>query len=255
MGGIPGSGAVEQKPVAQSLDAPQSADYYRPCVHTKSGKAPFFPRWADDFVRFFGLLAVGGLVYMVWLLMYSTQPLSTMRGYMPDQPIPYSHKLHAGELGIDCRYCHVGVEKAASASIPPTSTCMNCHSHIKTTSDKLIPVRNSFATGMPVEWKRVHDIPDFAYFNHSAHISKGVGCASCHGRIDKMEVVWKEAPMNMGWCLECHRRPEQFLRPKDQITNMAYGTDLTKEEQWAKGVQLREEYKVNPRTSCSTCHR
>jgi hypothetical protein len=135
---------------------------------------------------------------------------------------------------------------------------MNCHSHIRTTSPKLELVRESFNTGMPIEWKRVHDIPDFAYFNHSAHINKGIGCASCHGRIDKMEVVWKDKTMNMGWCLECHRRPEQFLRPKDQITNMAYGiTDppLTPEEQWKKGEELRKEYDVNPRTSCSTCHR
>jgi hypothetical protein len=135
---------------------------------------------------------------------------------------------------------------------------MNCHSHIKTQSTKLEVVRASYNSGMPVEWKRVHDLPDFAYFNHSAHINKGVGCASCHGRVDKMEVVWKEEPMNMGWCLECHRRPEQFLRPLDQITNMEYGytaPKLTDKEQWAKGVELRRLNNVNPRTSCSTCHR
>jgi hypothetical protein len=194
---------------------------------------------------------------MLWLLLYSTQPLTQMRGYQPKQPVPYSHELHAGQLGIDCRYCHVGVEVAAAASIPPTSTCMNCHSHIKTTSTKLEPIFTSFRTGMPVEWKRVHDIPDFAYFNHSAHINKGVGCASCHGRIDKMDDkgVWKEKPMNMGWCLECHRRPEQFLRPKSEITNMAYGENMSAKEQWDEGVKLRAENDVHPRTSCSTCHR
>jgi hypothetical protein len=205
-----------------------------------------------------GLLTLGGGVFMLWLLLYSTQPLTQMRGYQPKQPIPYSHALHAGQLGIDCRYCHVGVEVAAQASVPPTSTCMNCHSHIKTKSEKLEPLFASFNRGTPVEWHRVHDLPDFAYFNHSAHINKGVGCASCHGRIDKMEVVWKEKPLNMGWCLECHRRPEQFLRPKDQITNMAYGmTDppLSAEEQLAKGAELMKEYNVKPRTSCSTCHR
>ena len=229
-------------------------------MHAKQSKAPLFPRWVDDAARLFGLLSLGGTVYLLWLLLYSTQPLSQMRGYMPTQPVPYSHELHAGQLGIDCRYCHVGVETAASASIPPTSTCMNCHSHIKTTSPKLELVRESFNTGMPVEWKRVHDIPDFAYFNHSAHINKGIGCASCHGRIDKMEVVWKEKTMNMGWCLECHRRPEQFLRPKDQITNMNWGYlpgvgPQSAQEQLEQGAQLAKQNDVHPRTSCSTCHR
>lgn len=248
---------AEQNAARISLDARRFGHYYRSCVHIKSGKGPFFPRWADDLARLFGLLAVGGGVYAVWLLMYSTQPLSTMRGYKPEQPLPYSHKLHAGELGIDCRYCHTGVETGAAATIPPTSTCMNCHTNIKGASDKLILVRDSAGSGMSVEWKRIHDLPDFAYFDHSIHVNSGIGCASCHGRVDKMEVVWKEEPMNMGWCLECHRRPEQFLRPKDQITNMDYGYNppLSPEEQWEIGTRLRAEYNINPRTSCSTCHR
>ncbi len=125
----------------------------------------------------------------------------------PTQPVPYSHALHVGQLGMDCRYCHTGVEVAAAATIPPTQTCMNCHSKVRANSEKLIPIRESYATGMPVPWIRVHDLPDYVYFDHSAHVRRGVGCVSCHGRIDTMEVVFQAEPLSMGWCLECHRNP------------------------------------------------
>ena len=141
-------------------------------------------------------------------------------GYAPTQPVPYSHALHAGKLGIDCRYCHNTVEKTAFASLPATQTCMNCHTKIRTDSEFLKPVRDSWATGEPIKWIKIHNLANYVYFNHSAHVSHGVGCVECHGRIDRMDIVFQAAPLSMGWCLDCHRAPESHLRPKDQITNM-----------------------------------
>jgi hypothetical protein len=189
------------------------------------------------------------------MAVYIADPITQRVGYQPKQPVPYSHALHAGELGIDCRYCHDTVEQTASASIPPTQTCMNCHAKIRSTSEKLIAVRESYALGMPIEWVRVHDLPDFVYFNHSAHVNRGVGCASCHGRVDKMEVVQQDQPLSMGWCLNCHTAPEQHLRPADEITNLAY---VPLEDQETLGKRLKEEYKIRDRqqlTECSLCHR
>jgi len=175
-----------------------------------------------------------------------------MSGYQPRQPVPYSHALHAGQLGIDCRYCHTNVEHGAAATLPPTEVCMNCHARIRAASPKLLKARESFATGMPIEWVRVHDLPDFVYFNHSAHVRRGIGCVSCHGRVDKMEVVYQAQPLNMGWCLGCHRHPENYLRPVEFITKM----DWTPEEgQQATGRRLKEDYNINPSTDCVTCHR
>jgi len=148
-----------------------------------------------------GLLAVGG----VW---YFGSPSYTDVGYAPVQPVPYSHELHVGELGIDCRYCHVSVETSPVANIPPTQTCMNCHTAIRPESTKLEPIRQSNRTGMPVDWIRVHDLPDYVYFNHSAHVRRGVSCVECHGRIDRMEEVYQDQPLSMGWCLDCHREKE-----------------------------------------------
>jgi hypothetical protein len=168
--------------------------------------------------------------------------------------VPYSHALHAGELGIDCRYCHNTVEKAAHAAIPPTQTCMNCHAKIRTESPKLEPVRSSYASGMPVEWVRVHDLPDYVYFNHSAHVTRGVGCVECHDRVDTMEVVYQARPLSMGWCLDCHRNPETRLRPKEFVTVMDW-EPAEGETRAALGARLRQEYGLNPSEDCSTCHR
>ena len=191
--------------------------------------------------------------YAVLVVAYGASPEATDVGYSPEQPVPYSHALHADELGMDCRYCHTTVEESAHASIPSTKICMNCHAKIFGESPKLAPVRDSYATGEPVEWIRVHDLPDYAYFNHSAHVTRGVGCATCHGRIDKMETVFQAEPLSMGWCLECHRKPELYLRPVEEVTNMSYvppGGD-----QLSLGLRLKEEYNINPSTDCSTCHR
>ncbi len=216
---------------------------------------PFFPQWTDGLAKLIGGLVVGGLAYLVVLAIFATSPRTTTLGYRPEQPVPYSHELHAGKLGMDCRYCHTNVENGAHATVPPTQTCMNCHTSIRTTSPKLQAIRNSYASGMPVEWNKVHDLPDFVYFNHSAHVRRGVGCSTCHDRIDRMTEagVEQKKMLTMGWCLECHRNPEKYLRPVEEITNMSYYK--TPQEQLTIGKELREKYNINPSTDCSTCHR
>lgn len=215
-------------------------------------RAYTFPKWTNTVRPVFTALLAGGLVYVVFLSVYGLSGKTTNVGYQPSQPVPYSHALHAGELGIDCRYCHNTVEKTAMAAIPPTQTCMNCHAEVRTRSDKLQPVRDSYATGLPIPWVRVHDLPNYVYFNHSAHVSRGVGCVSCHGRVDKMEVVYQAKPLTMGWCLECHRSPERFVRPVEYVTKMDWQPP---EDQITLGRQLCRENNLHPSTDCSTCHR
>jgi hypothetical protein len=211
-----------------------------------------FPPWTNH-LRILAVVAAVMVPFYAVLLIYGGfSPRTTAVGYQPIQPVPYSHALHVGQLGLDCRYCHTTVETAAFAAVPPTQTCMNCHQTIRKESPKLLPVRESFATGMPVRWIKVHDLPDFVYFDHSAHVRHGVGCVTCHGRIDKMEVVQQAEPLNMAWCLECHRQPEKRLRPLDQVTAMDW---TPAEEPLALGRRLRQELGVNPSTDCSTCHR
>jgi hypothetical protein len=211
-----------------------------------------FPRWINRLREIVAVVAVMVPVYLVLLIAYGLSPRTTAVGYMPEQPVPYSHALHVGQLGIDCRYCHTTVEKAAFAAIPPTATCMNCHQNIRRESPKLLPVRESYATGLPVAWIKVHDLPDYVYFNHSAHVSRGVGCASCHGRVDKMETVYQAEPLSMAWCLDCHRQPERHLRPVEFVTAMDWTPN---EDPVALGSRLRQERGINPSTDCSTCHR
>ena len=175
-------------------------------------------------------------------------------GYQPEQPVPYSHALHAGELGIDCRYCHNTVETAAKAAIPPTQTCMNCHT---TVSHRLARSCCRSARATPpacrCEWVRVHDLPDYVYFNHSAHVRRGVGCVTCHGRVDTMEVVYQVEPLSMGWCLDCHRNPEQHLRPVEFVTQMDWVPD---EDQLAARRRAAARHTTSTRpTDCTTCHR
>jgi hypothetical protein len=204
-------------------------------------------------VTIFGALFM--LAVALWLLLTIVRsPYATSVGVIKEQPVPFSHKHHVADAGIDCRYCHTSVEDGPFAGIPPTQTCMNCHSQIWTTSPMLEPVRASFRDDVPLVWNRVYDLPDYAYFDHSAHVNNGVGCASCHGRIDTMEVVYQHEPLSMGWCLDCHRSPENNLRPIDQVTNMAYQPP-TGEAQSALGRDLRAQHDINPPTDCSTCHR
>ncbi len=189
---------------------------------------------------------------VVLLLWYYGSPRYLEVGYRPIQPVAYSHKLHAGDLGMDCRYCHTAVEKSRFATVPPTQTCMNCHQLILPESQKLLPVRESWATGDPIEWVRVHNLPDYAYFDHSRHIQSGVGCISCHGNVAQMEIVSQVEPLNMGWCLTCHRDPAPNLRPVDQVTNMAWQPPADHAE-WA--ARFMQEHNIRPPEDCSACHR
>ena len=174
------------------------------------------------------------------------------RQVVREQPVQLSHQHHVQTVGLDCRYCHTSAESSSFAGIPPSKTCMNCHSQIWSTSPYLEPVRSSFRDNRSLRWLRVHDLPDFAYFNHSAHVKKGVGCESCHGRVDKMPLMLQENSLQMEWCLECHRNPAKYLRPRSEIYTMGY---QPAEPQAVIGARLMKEYHVNPRTSCSTCHR
>jgi Cytochrome c3 len=201
--------------------------------------------------------SIFGAVFVVaggiWLLMaINRSPYVTQAGIAREQPVPFSHAHHVGGIGIDCRYCHTGVETSSFAGIPPTATCMNCHSQLWVDSPTLEPVRASFRDDTPIPWVRVHDLPDFAYFDHSAHVNQGVGCSSCHGRVDQMPLMWQEATLQMEWCIGCHREPERHLRRREDVFDPAYEAP---EDQLALGRQLVEEYHVKPRLSCSTCHR
>lgn len=170
-----------------------------------------------------------------------------------EQPVPFSHKHHVGDDGIDCRYCHTSVEQSAFAGIPPLSTCMTCHSQLYTDQPALAPVVASFGSGVPLHWQRLHKLPDFVYFNHSIHIAKGVGCQSCHGEIDKMPLTARVAPLTMQWCLNCHRAPAEYLRPRDQVFNLHWQA----KNQASLGAHLMREYHIDQSrlTECSVCHR
>ena len=235
----------------------------------KSGFLPVFSKWTNlapaVFFLVIGPVATVLAVFVVW---FYFSPWNTDVGYMPEQPLPYSHALHAGELKIDCRYCHTGVERYAKAGIPPTQTCMNCHRAIKTDSPKLALVRESCikgyekgdsmtrdcdADGAPVPWVRVHKIADYAYFDHSAHYQAGVGCESCHGRIDQQVEVYQSKPLSMGWCMDCHNNPTPHLRPKEMVTFMGYEEQMAKSSATPYGETV--EGKVNPPIHCGGCHR
>jgi hypothetical protein len=176
---------------------------------------------------------------------------ATLVNVTREQPVQFSHEHHVRGLGIDCRYCHTTVEETASAGMPATETCMSCHSQIWINARELAPVRESFKTDRSIEWTRVHDLPDFAYFDHSIHVAKGVGCASCHGRVDEMPLTWRVASLRMAWCLECHRNPEPHLRPREAVFDMAW----TPPEDPSFGPSLAQKNRVVTRTDCSTCHR
>ena len=197
-----------------------------------------------------GVLLLGGLGW-AGAAFYRSDYMTGV-GVAPDQPVPFSHKHHVAGVGIDCRYCHTSVETQAFAGIPATETCMSCHSQIWADSPMLEPVRASFRTNQSIVWSKVHDLPDYVYFNHSIHLNKGVGCSTCHGRVDQMPLVHQEQSLLMEWCLECHRAPERFVRPKSEVFNMAYEAPA---DQLELGRRLVSDYQIKPRTSCSTCHR
>lgn len=202
-------------------------------------------------------VSIFGAVFIVlglfWLMgAINRSPYMTHAGVVREQPVPFSHKHHVAGLGLDCRYCHTSVEDAAFAGIPSTKTCMTCHSQIWTDAPMLEPVRASYRDDTSIPWARVHDLPDFAYFDHSIHVAKGVGCATCHGPVDQMPLVWREKTLNMEWCLDCHRHPEKYVRPLDAVFDMDYRPETTQEE---VGRRLLEEHQIQVRTNCSACHR
>lgn len=195
------------------------------------------------------LVATGGILTIMGL---DRSDYITEVGDAKVQPIQFSHKHHAGQLGIHCAYCHSSVEVSSFAGIPPTHTCMSCHSQVWINSPTLEPVRESYRSGQSIEWVRVHDLPDFVYFNHSIHINKGIGCASCHGQVDQMTQIYKAETLQMQWCLDCHREPERHIRPRDKVYDMSYQRP---QNQMELGRKLVAEYKVQKLLDCYTCHR
>jgi len=201
---------------------------------------------------FGGVFIVAGVAALIMAFVRSAY--ATGVGVFVEQPVPFSHEHHVSGLGIDCRYCHTSVEDSSFAGIPPTETCMTCHSQIWTNAEMLEPVRESFRTGQPIEWVKVYNLPDFVYFNHSIHVAKGVGCETCHGRVDQMALTYKANSLYMEWCLECHRHPENYLRPREQVFTMGWQPE---ENQVALGRELVEAYNIQVKqlTNCSVCHR
>ncbi|MDZ7715844.1 MAG: cytochrome c3 family protein [Balneolaceae bacterium] len=213
--------------------------------------AQIFPKWANEIP---GRIALGLIIIVTALIAgiwYYFSPEYTDVGYAPTQPIEYSHKIHAGQLGLDCQYCHTSVDKSKQANVPPTQTCMNCHGQIDSQKpEEIQKIRDSWKSGESIEWVRVHNLPDYAYFNHSIHVNVGVGCETCHGRIDKMDVVYQKEPLSMSWCLDCHRNPEKYVRPVEEVTTMGYVAD----DQIEMGRDLVAKHNINPPTYCQGCH-
>ena len=199
------------------------------------------------FGAIFFIVALGGLQDEI-----TRSPWVTQAHVAREQPIQFSHERHVAGNGIDCRYCHTSVEQSAFAGIPPTKTCMNCHSQIFANSPYLEPVRESFRSGKSIAWTRVHDLPDFVYFDHSIHLHKGVGCTTCHGQVDRMPLMMQEKSLQMEWCIDCHRHPEQYVRPRDAVFRVDY---VPPADQLDLGRRLVAEYQIQKLTSCSTCHR
>ena len=287
---------------AESSPAPGQPPTDPPRGGSASGRF-VFPRWANYLLPALILGGLGGATYLPALVGLGLNPNTLNVGYQPVQPVPYSHELHVGQLGLDCTYCHTSVNDAGFAAIPPLETCMTCHNAVKTQSPKLAPLYRSYypyldATsgeptkeagseekpnpvnpdaGQPIEWVKVHDLADYAYFNHQAHVSKGISCVSCHGRVDRMgeHGVYQAENLSMGWCLECHREPEKHLRPPSEVTNLAWSPlddaqvmemvargELAPDDEAAAqlvvGKRIHQELAIHDTAfmqSCSTCHR
>ena len=212
-----------------------------------------FPKKANTLpLLSLGASLLGGvlLVFLVW---YYFSPEFKVVGYQPEQPVPYSHETHVDKLGMDCQYCHTNVANSKHANVPSTQTCMTCHSQIRTNAPSLLPVRESWANNEPIEWTKVHHLPDYAHFSHASHVNKGVGCETCHGRIDQMgaDGVYQAEPLSMGWCLDCHRQPEKYLRPNEEVTTMGYTQPANFVE---RNLERIKEQGIQPPTNCSACH-
>jgi hypothetical protein len=215
-----------------------------------------FPKVANAWSKASLITIVFLVLGLGWIVLtLQRSDFVTSANQFVEQPVQFSHQHHAGGIGIECRYCHTSVEVSPSAGIPPTKTCINCHSQIWNQSPYLEPVRASFRDDKPLTWVRVHDLPDFVYFNHSIHVNKGVGCETCHGRVDRMPLMIQESSLQMEWCLDCHRDPARYVRPRDQITTMGYVPAKAQQE---LGAELVRQYKIADKehlTNCSVCHR
>jgi len=211
-----------------------------------------FGKQFDSYFRIFLAAVLMAVLGSVTLFSYVARPQFTEVGYSPVQPVAYSHKLHAGNLGMDCRYCHIGVEQSAHAGIPPAEVCMNCHARVKKDSPLLARVRESYESGQPIPWVRIHRLPDYVHFNHQAHVNAGVSCVSCHGRVDQMVEVRQVEPLSMAWCLDCHRNPAPFVRPPELVTRLDWQPDRDPAE---IGRELIAARGINPPQNCSACHR
>lgn len=214
-----------------------------------------FPKWSNTlplkiivFAAIFVSTVLAGISYYV-------TPKYGRQGYAPNQPVPFDHNLHVSEVGMDCRFCHDKVDQSDVANIPSASTCMSCHSLVMTDSPLLEPVRASYESGNPVAWKRVHQIPDYVYFSHQAHVNRGVSCLECHGRVNEMVVVEHAEPQSMGWCLDCHRHPEKVLRPIDEVYDLDWTHPGGTVAQIKDGLRFIEERNITPPQSCTGCHR
>lgn len=216
--------------------------------------ANIFPKWSNavPFKLVIALMIIG--VSVVAAVTYYFTPKYTRVGYMPTQPVEYNHYLHVEQLGLDCRYCHSYVDQSSHANVPDAATCMNCHTQVKSDSPQLAPIRASYESGQPVEWVRIHQVPDYVYFDHSVHVNRGISCVECHGNVNEMVKVWHDKPMSMAWCLDCHRAPEQSIRPLDQVYNLNWTPENAAEHaKWAEEAVVN--WNVNPPQSCSGCHR
>lgn len=216
--------------------------------------ANIFPKWSNAVpVRLLIALLLLGTVVTAGVTYYFT-PKYTKVGYMPVQPVAYSHYLHVGQLGLDCRYCHTYVDRSSHANIPDAATCMNCHNQILPESPALAPIRESYASGDPVPWVKVHTMPDYVYFNHAVHVNRGISCVECHGQINEMEVVYHAKSLSMKFCLDCHRHPENLIRPLDKVYDLDWKPESA-ESGIEAGLQMVHDWKVSPPKSCSGCHR
>lgn len=218
-----------------------------------------FPKWTNRLPLM--IIIGGGLVATMAVggIWYYATPKYTRVGYSPVQPVAFSHNTHAGQLGMDCRYCHSTVEKSWFSNIPSSSTCMNCHNQVLKDDPRLALVRESAATGKPIPWVQIHKTPDYVYFNHSVHVNRGVSCVECHGRIDQMDEVMHSKPFSMLFCLDCHRDPAAKLRPLDKITDLGFQWSPdpleAAKQQRAHGDQMLKDWKVESLQNCSACHR
>jgi hypothetical protein len=213
--------------------------------------AQLFPKWTNRVPAIATTVGVFGLCAVIGVVWYWFSPKHTQVGYSPEQPVDFSHKLHAGQLGMSCLSCHSMAERTAAAGVPTTQTCMQCHTTVRKDSFKLAPVMESFSKDIPVPWLRVHKEPDYVYFDHSIHIAVGVGCISCHGAVHQMARIRQEQPLSMSFCLNCHRDPAPHLRPLDQVDNM----DFVPTAAWLAEAKIRAKSLHPPTASCSGCHR